>query len=237
MEARRHLVGSSLASLLETLRPALMLRRDEDATSHLGGSPTSQRVGGWPTTSYGRGLSLLAEFTLSREHANLLGLPGPGVLAFYFDSVEAPWSTTGDALRVEYVEGARTYAIVPPNDCDQFDEVRVGLVETEIPRLGVPTTDTLSAYRALQEKLDPRDAPLAFLGGHAFPLQTPMEDECASIIPAVPASEWRLLLQLDTDRRAGFAWGSGSGRLYFWIPEEDLARARFERVVAITQDT
>src|SRR5262245_40019693 len=37
------------------------------------------------------------------------------------------------------------------------------------------------------------------------------------------ASEWKLLLQLDTDEDAGMMWGD-AGMLYFWIRAEDLRR-------------
>lgn len=42
------------------------------------------------------------------------------------------------------------------------------------------------------------------------------------------ASEWVLLLQLDSDESADIMWGD-AGMLYFWIRRSDLAARRFER--------
>lgn len=42
------------------------------------------------------------------------------------------------------------------------------------------------------------------------------------------ASEWVLLLQLDSDESADIMWGD-AGMLYFWIRQDDLAARRFER--------
>lgn len=46
---------------------------------------------------------------------------------------------------------------------------------------------------------------------------------------ASEGEEWRLLLQLDSDDDAGMVWGDEC-RLCFWVPAEDLAAARFDRV-------
>ena len=48
------------------------------------------------------------------------------------------------------------------------------------------------------------------------------------------ASEWRLLLQIDTDEDVGWMWGD-SGRVYYWIREQDLRAGRFEKVWSVLQ--
>ncbi len=51
---------------------------------------------------------------------------------------------------------------------------------------------------------------------------------------AAGRSDWRLLLQLDSDDDAKMMWGD-SGRLYFWINKADLARRDFSKVWMILQ--
>ena len=48
------------------------------------------------------------------------------------------------------------------------------------------------------------------------------------------AAQWRLLLQLDTDDSLGVMWGD-SGRIYFWMREEDLRSRAFDRAWCILQ--
>jgi uncharacterized protein YwqG len=43
------------------------------------------------------------------------------------------------------------------------------------------------------------------------------------------ADDWRLLLQLDSDRTASLTWGD-AGMLYFWIRQQDLQARAFDRV-------
>lgn len=46
--------------------------------------------------------------------------------------------------------------------------------------------------------------------------------------------DWILLLQLDTDEKAGMMWGD-CGMLYFWIRKEDLVNRHFDRCWMILQ--
>jgi uncharacterized protein YwqG len=48
------------------------------------------------------------------------------------------------------------------------------------------------------------------------------------------ASEWRMLLQVDSDARAEMMWGD-CGRLYFWIRQADLEQRNFDDVWMILQ--
>ena len=48
------------------------------------------------------------------------------------------------------------------------------------------------------------------------------------------AKDWRLLLQIDSDDKASMMWGD-SGRLYFWIRQDDLQNKRFEKTWVILQ--
>lgn len=48
------------------------------------------------------------------------------------------------------------------------------------------------------------------------------------------ATDWRLLLQLDSEEDLGFMWGD-SGTLYFWIREEDCQNKRFDQAWVVLQ--
>ena len=88
--------------------------------------------------------------------------------------------------------------------------------------------------------------------GHPAPIQGDMELECQLVSYGLycgdstgyndprakeleaGASEWQLLLQVDTDEEAGMMWGD-CGRLYFWIRADDLRRRNFDGVWMILQ--
>lgn len=104
------------------------------------------------------------------------------------------------------------------------------------------------------------NAPRHRLGGHADCVQNPMELECQHVtnasalfssglycgddatgyekLPeealAAGALDWRLLLQIDTDEDAGMMWGD-CGTLYYWIKEDDLRAAAFDKSWLILQ--
>lgn len=59
------------------------------------------------------------------------------------------------------------------------------------------------------------------------------EDPRASALES-GASEWRLLLQLDSDDDVGVMWGD-CGLIYFWIRESDLASRAFDKCWMILQ--
>jgi uncharacterized protein YwqG len=48
------------------------------------------------------------------------------------------------------------------------------------------------------------------------------------------ASDWELLLQVDSDDKAKMMWGD-VGRIYFLIHKSDLARSRFEKIWVVFQ--
>lgn len=48
------------------------------------------------------------------------------------------------------------------------------------------------------------------------------------------ASDWRLLMQFDSDENSGMIWGD-AGYLYFWIREQDLSSKNFDNVWVILQ--
>lgn len=115
------------------------------------------------------------------------------------------------------------------------------------------TRDQLFAYsHALPESGD--QVPTHRLLGHPDPIQGDMQLEAQLASHGLycgnasgyrdpraeelreTATEWRLLLQIDSDDEAAMMWGD-VGRLYYWIRRDDLARGFFDRVWMILQCT
>lgn len=90
------------------------------------------------------------------------------------------------------------------------------------------------------------------LGGWPCPIQQEMETECELVRNGIfcggpdgfaserarrlraDAADWRLILQLATDDRAGWMWGDG-GNIYVWMREQDVRARRFDRCWTILQ--
>jgi uncharacterized protein YwqG len=102
------------------------------------------------------------------------------------------------------------------------------------------TYDDIAAYLTSGWSTDPHK-----LLGYANPVQDVMELGCELVTNGITfaerrkeaervkeleprARDWRLLLQVESDGNAGMMWGD-AGCLYFWIREEDLRAARFDR--------
>jgi uncharacterized protein YwqG len=115
--------------------------------------------------------------------------------------------------------------------------------------------ERLDAYQNLLDELSGGAwASRGLLGGHPDQIQNDMPLDCELVSariycgdgsayqdPRLPlfrqrARDWRLLLQVPSVEDAGMMWG-GSGCLYYWIREEDLAARRFDRVWMILQCT
>lgn len=117
----------------------------------------------------------------------------------------------------------------------------------------LPLDDT--SWNALHEAVDASDGdpPWHQIGGWPRPVQNDkMELECQlaangincgdpgvyasdaakALVPGT--SDWRLLLQLDSDEASGMMWGD-AGMLYFWIREDDARVGDFSNVWLILQ--
>ncbi|CAM3980097.1 DUF1963 domain-containing protein [Saccharibacillus endophyticus] len=94
--------------------------------------------------------------------------------------------------------------------------------------------------------------PIHRLLGHPDQIQGDMQEQCAKMLQwrsfdssiseedqakfDREASEWRLLLQIDSDDAPDSDWGD-TGRIYFWIREADLRQSNFDHVICIMQST
>ena len=166
--------------------------------------------------------------------------------------------------RVLYVENPpdNFAAVECPNDIPDHARYKQVLVRIEAA-FSIPDPSELLSEFSLSDKQEneildiycqfsEQGGTLHQLLGHPVPIQGDMRLECQLVShglycgdPAgyndprskeleVGASDWRLLLQVDSDDSAGMMWGD-CGRLYFWIKEEDLIEKRFENVWMILQ--
>lgn len=173
--------------------------------------------------------------------------------AFYFpdrDSLVPTSHPTGESLppRTPVFYSALT---LPDQESAEYQRLNAAaeLSDDEFEEYVLLNLDLFTGDAAAE------DAPRCHLLGHAAPLQGDMTwqaqmvshgvrcdgvvdvaDETlkrrvAELLPGV--SDWRLLLQLDSD--ADLAWADG-GRLYFWIRRQDLAAANFDKIWAGLQE-
>ena len=121
-----------------------------------------------------------------------------------------------------------------------------GIVE----RLRLSDTEG-DAYGRLLDALE-RHEPIHRLLGYPEPIQGDMQAECQFASNGVNTggsngenearladlrkgiTDWRLLLQIDSDDSLGTMWGD-AGRIYFWIREQDLKNRDFANVWLVLQ--
>ncbi len=239
-------------------------RGDAPGRSHLGGSPLLGAGQEWPRCA-GRPLDFLVQLDLAEMHA-LLGegpLPAAGQLCFFFSAdVLGQGRLRGAACPVVHVTGAGV-PTDPPADARPPAVLQLPCA-LELARFD--DLPDLDARNPLHERLGATEAEryraiAAFLAGgggdahhkvlgHAEPFGDSMELVCEALSGGGPSStggtyvtrellarsqRWRLLLQLDSDESVPWMWGD-LGRLYYWLPEEDLRQSRFDRVIVLSDD-
>ncbi|MFJ6723974.1 DUF1963 domain-containing protein [Streptomyces sp. NPDC091281] len=242
----------------------------EEAVAVLGGSPELPGGVGWPEWDGYGPLSFVASVRCDAlPRAGLPeAFPTAGTLLFFhfdsradedaFVSVDDPESWAG--ARVVYVpQGTPVAPVDTPPEIEAFPRVALAAdVEESAPDLGLP-----QARRALlgddRHWPHPRDTPAelkpflrAFrrlrtrighqVGGHALPVQGPVEYDIAGGTAAAEgglhaeggrfldreAERWVLLTQFSSDGSARTT-SPDDGTLYWLIRPEDLAARRFDR--------
>lgn len=257
-------VASLLAEMRARSLPCLRLIPGGDGRSHLGGSPILTgpwpRYAGRPLSLVAQ--LDLAEMQAAGGGPDWL--PKEGRLLFFYELEHSGWGfdpkDAGCAV-VRWEAGPGQPAAEPddlPADM-RLDPYPVGFVaDVSAPsdeRLGLDWNTLTPAEEAELEAavqaLGPAD-PAHQVGGYPGQIQwDQMEMQCqlasngvylgkgaaqgARVDELRPgAADWRLLLQIDTDEEAELMWGD-TGRLYFWIREQDARAADFSRVWAILQ--
>lgn len=163
-------------------------------------------------------------------------------VVYWPDSRELTQAIPPDGLRVVYDEKR-----VDPRHIHSFPSLeRLGF------SLSTVTDEILDVEDRLRTQAT-QDDPEHQIGGFPNPIQDDeMELECQLVSNglycgdssgyqdprrselAKGASQWELLLQIDTDDDTGMMWGDG-GRLYFWIRASDLAAEDFSNVWMVLQ--
>ncbi len=212
-------------------------------------------------------LSFIAQIDLDSLPSIDNALPSRGFLYFFYDGFCEPWGFEPNdrgSCRVMYFDIDRedlSRAKYPADLPEEFrySPTRVSTsIELTLPNYAddIPEKPPASEkYQDLRESLaaEPRDVQHRLLG-HPQVIQSPMEisvQEATSgyqqkelatyddeIVGEVlkGAVDWRLLLQIDSDDNPGWMWGD-SGRLYFWIRQQDLASKNFASAWLILQSS
>jgi hypothetical protein len=243
-------LGDGASVVAPLIRPAVRLvttpaTESPVGASRVGGAPDLPRHIEWPR-HHDRPLAFLAQLDLAEisTQTGWLPLPRTGYLWCFADYEEWDFAEPGSAVVLYRAENPRIEPRPLPADVPdtaRFTSCAVSLEYFDdlpdlenVPRLKDALGNDagrIESYIELTEYLCTgahAESPHKLLG-HANTIQGPMEAECTP-----PANDWRLLLQVDSDGNAGMMWGD-AGRLYFWIRDEDLRLARFDRVCAIMQ--
>lgn len=239
----------------------------ERVVAVLGGTPELQAGAGWPEWP-GRGpLSFVASVRCAALPRDGLAeeFPGDGTLLFfYFDGqvdeevfvpVDDPETRAG--AQVRYIpQNTPVAPAETPSALEAYPRVELAAdTERSAPDVWLPQArrallgdtrpwphprDTPAGLRAfvrafgrLRTRIDHR------IGGHAVPVQGPVEYEIAHAVSGGmyawgdepldrEAERWVLLAQFGSDSAAGMTWGD-EGALYWLIRPEDLAAHRFDR--------
>jgi uncharacterized protein YwqG len=251
-----------IGRIRELVRPCLRLVPGEGGRSWLGGSP--DMTGAWPRYQ-GAPLGLVAQLDLAEMRAagGPDWLPDVGRLLFFYSHEHGGWGfepTDAGSSVVLHETGAAAPATEPSDLAQEarFDRYPVSfaadLSYCTDERLGVGRLSD-KEERLLEKAIDEMTPaePAHQVGGYPGPIQGDgMERECQLVTNGLPmgsakdydaaraaelaagAADWRLLLQVDSDDAAGMMWGD-SGRLYFWIREQDARAGDFSKSWTILQ--
>ena len=223
----------------ETIAPKPWAR----GTSHLGGRPEVAPGFQWPRWK-GKPLGFLAQIQCAEvaphdpEHL----WPTQGSLSFFYAIADAPWG--GDlsdvgCWSVVYDASTDLHPAELPPDFDKeilFPTYPVSFrVFSTLPGAPENFDDAASeAFFELRAELRETDMGAEAMHqtlGHPDAVQGPVEDEWEEFQKKMnrpdDGSDWKLLLQFDSDNDLNVMWGD-AGMLYFGIRENAFRARRFE---------
>lgn len=199
-----------------------------------------------------------------RQVIDLEWLPEAGSLLFFYDIENQPWGFDPkhrDGWAVLFLpaaaaaipESAAVGGRSPPHRYITFKPIDTypSYERDSIASLQL-TDEELDALIELQGAQYQKQ-PQHHMGGFPAPVQgDEMERECQLVSNGVycgddtgskdpraaelskSASDWKLLLQFDSDDDMDMMWGDG-GKLYFWVREQDARRGHFAGVWLVLQ--
>ncbi len=202
---------------------------------------------------------------LPEESAATFDLPKTGTLYFFYDCMQMPWGfdpKDAESARVLYSAStagdARPFPDALPPEA-RFTPMPVvlqrfeSLTDAEWLRLHAIDLEDSVVAGHLDRWYEDVGQPRSQLFGSPLSIQGGMRDQCALVTNGIylggdrpmdkrkaarhakEASDWILLLQVDShEEETGMMWGD-AGRLFYWIRKEDLAKQRFDDVWAILQ--
>jgi len=232
-------------------------RQLKEGVTKFGGSPDVPQGMSWPERD-GIPLPFVAQINLldvapyDTDHI----FPNKGIVYFFFD-VDAffkDWPRDQTTWYVWYENSPSTLQHTTIPEAIPRRRYRASKVtcsteitlpdysqyyETASERLGLSrklTDAEEQAYHKIQTQLSEtagttHHIPIHRLLGYADPVQWDMYDELSG-----PSTAWHLLFQVDSDSVPGTAWGD-TGRIYYWIRQEDLQQCDFSQVRLILQSS
>jgi hypothetical protein len=229
---------------LETLPPT---------ASALGGSPLLPTGTSWPERN-GKPMQFLALLNLAEIASPPASLPPAGLLAIFYDTYQQPWGdepedlgssvilhtpdpacampakapgeTGPSPLRQPLAFRRETALALSDHQEHNFEVLLHGSAPDEKSRL--------SSLRRAMRNSEPRGLRVM---SPPRAVQGDMDNDLAVATAAygLPAgTRWTMLIQLDSNDDLDWSWGD-AGSLYFWLPSDDLAAGRFDRVWTILQ--
>ncbi|QDA59543.1 YwqG family protein [Hymenobacter jejuensis] len=234
-------------------------------SSKIGGQPDLPPFITWPTEANGNPLSFIAQLNfseLSRLDKDQL-LPKRGTLYFFYSAEQEAWGfdikdkdkfkvifydgDTAQLSRVEYPDALDKYSKYTPCFVTPQQEISILPYSYFEERMKFLSREEGDIYWDIMN-----EGEVNKILGYADPIQNDMELECELVINGLycgdssgyddprakglepNAINWRLLLQVDSNEDCEMMWGD-SGRLYFWIREEDLRARNFDKSWFILQ--
>jgi uncharacterized protein YwqG len=249
-----------VAQLQALAQPCVRMSAGGAGNSRLGGVPDLATQ--WPRYE-GRPLSCVAQLDLTElsEAGGPAWLPADGRLMFFYELEHSGWgleAKDASSSVVIYEKGKPGHAAEP---ADLPEDARFPAYPVRFsPATSLPSQERLEldwrrmtkaeklAVEAAIEALQPRE-PVHQVAGYPLPVQADeMEQQCQSLMQELEVdsvgtqtaerksstTDWRLLLQIDTDKEAGMMWGD-TGMLYFWIREQDARAGDFSKVWMVSQ--